>query len=153
MICAPTRASQPPINTIRNRATLTRSSRMMTALVAFDEALSRLGRSMTTSSAIRDADHTIEARRVHQFTHAHAGVVELADTPALGAGGESRGGSNPSARTGAVLREEARRRCVIPLTPPGLTGCRPGHGGCYARRTRAGSRRRVGRLVADRSAG
>lgn len=28
-----------------------------------------------------------------------AGVVELADTPDLGSGGESRGGSSPSTRT------------------------------------------------------
>src|SRR5947209_1713249 len=31
--------------------------------------------------------------------YAPAGVVELVDTPALGAGGASRGGSSPSART------------------------------------------------------
>ena len=31
-----------------------------------------------------------------------AGVVELVDTPALGAGGASHGGSSPSARTGGV---------------------------------------------------
>ena len=34
-----------------------------------------------------------------------AGVVELADTPDLGSGGASRGGSSPSARTiGAEVR-------------------------------------------------
>jgi hypothetical protein len=40
---------------------------------------------------------------VQQFPVARpAGVVELVDTPALGAGGESRGGSNPSARISFV---------------------------------------------------
>src|SRR5579875_343483 len=36
----------------------------------------------------------------------HAGVVELADTPDLGSGGASRGGSSPSARTSLRVRRE-----------------------------------------------
>lgn len=35
---------------------------------------------------------------------AHAGVVELVDTPDLGSGGASRGGSSPFARTNFVVR-------------------------------------------------
>ena len=35
------------------------------------------------------------------LTLTRAGVVELVDTPDLGSGDESRGGSNPSARTSA----------------------------------------------------
>ncbi len=37
------------------------------------------------------------------LTLTRAGVVELVDTPDLGSGDESRGGSNPSARTSAHL--------------------------------------------------
>ncbi len=37
--------------------------------------------------------------RVRGLPRREAGVVELADTPDLGSGGASRGGSNPSART------------------------------------------------------
>lgn len=33
------------------------------------------------------------------MTHLQAGVVELVDTPDLGSGDESRGGSSPLART------------------------------------------------------
>ena len=33
------------------------------------------------------------------LTSFYAGVVELVDTPDLGSGGESRGGSSPSTRT------------------------------------------------------
>ena len=36
----------------------------------------------------------------------HAGVVELVDTPDLGSGGESRGGSTPSARTKGLYKME-----------------------------------------------
>ena len=34
----------------------------------------------------------------------HAGVVELVDTPDLGSGGESRGGSSPFARTKSTVQ-------------------------------------------------
>src|SRR3954454_8405853 len=45
-----------------------------------------------------------------------AGVVEPVDTPALGAGGASRGGSSPSARTAATKRRlSARLRRVATL--------------------------------------
>ncbi len=33
------------------------------------------------------------------YLHRRAGVVELVDTPDLGSGGESRGGSSPFTRT------------------------------------------------------
>src|SRR4051794_4303155 len=81
--------------TTRNSTTLARSRRMTVARVAFDAALCRLGCSITYSLAT-GRDHTIAGVGVHHFSR--AGVVELADTPALGAGGASRGGSNPSAR-------------------------------------------------------
>src|SRR4051795_13056223 len=47
-------------------------------------------------SSATDRDLTVQ--RPHHASLLQAGVVELADTPALGAGGASRGGSNPSAR-------------------------------------------------------
>src|SRR6476469_9437015 len=49
-----------------------------------------------------------------------AGVVELADTPALGAGGFGRGGSNPSARMTAMPRPPGER-----VTPAGAAVGRP----------------------------
>ncbi len=36
----------------------------------------------------------------------HAGVVELVDTPDLGSGDESRGGSSPFARTNTLYKRE-----------------------------------------------
>jgi len=36
----------------------------------------------------------------------HAGVVELVDTPDLGSGGASRGGSSPFARTKQLYKGE-----------------------------------------------
>ncbi len=36
---------------------------------------------------------------------AHAGVVEFVDTPDLGSGDESRGGSSPFARTKLLYKE------------------------------------------------
>ena len=36
----------------------------------------------------------------------HAGVVELVDTPDLGSGDESRGGSSPFARTNLLYKRE-----------------------------------------------
>ncbi len=36
----------------------------------------------------------------------HAGVVELVDTPDLGSGDESRGGSSPFARTKMLYKKE-----------------------------------------------
>lgn len=36
----------------------------------------------------------------------HAGVVELVDTPDLGSGDVSRGGSSPSARTNRLYKKE-----------------------------------------------
>src|SRR5690242_4222933 len=81
--------------TIRKSATLASRSRMTVARVALDAAFSRLGCSMIGSPAT-DRDLTVQ-RAGHASLHP-AGVVELADTPALGAGGASRGGSNPSAR-------------------------------------------------------
>jgi hypothetical protein len=60
-------------------------------------AFLRFGRSMTTWSAAAPpgADHTIGRAAAQR---SRAGVVELVDTPALGAGGASLGGSSPSAR-------------------------------------------------------
>src|SRR4051812_30042870 len=49
-----------------------------------------------TGSSATDRDHTVQ--RPRHASLLPAGVVELADTPALGAGGFGRGGSNPSAR-------------------------------------------------------
>src|SRR3954464_6805219 len=81
--------------TIRKSATLTSSRRMTVARVAFDAALSRWGWSMIGSSA---TDRDLTVQRARHASLLPAGVVELADTPALGAGGFGRGGSNPSAR-------------------------------------------------------
>ena len=69
---------------------------MTTAWLALLEAFLRLGCSILTSSSAMRADHTI--RRGPRATVRRAGVVKLVDTPALGAGGASRGGSSPSAR-------------------------------------------------------
>ena len=41
-----------------------------------------------------------------------AGVVELVDTPDLGSGGESRGGSSPFTRTKRVIIVNTRSRDV-----------------------------------------
>src|SRR3954454_528035 len=51
-------------------------------------------------SSATDRDLTVQ--RPCDASLLPAGVVELADTPALGAGGFGRGGSNPSARMDGV---------------------------------------------------
>src|SRR5207248_1056299 len=81
-------AGQPPMQTISMSATLASSNRITMALVAFDDALSRLGWSMITS---RCSSSGIRWRMIRtprgDVRRYRAGVVELADTPALGAGG------------------------------------------------------------------
>src|SRR3954451_8722547 len=76
-----------------------------TALVALLAAFSRFGCSMMTFGS-RSA---IPARTIHSCATAregrvHAGVAELVDAPGLGPGGESRGGSSPSARIRRTLQ-------------------------------------------------
>src|SRR4051812_18037278 len=75
-----------------------------TALVALLAAFSRFGCSMMTFGS-RSA---IPARTIHSCATARegcaqAGVAELVDAPGLGPGGESRGGSSPSARIRPTL--------------------------------------------------
>src|SRR3954466_13076839 len=119
---APSSAGQPPMHTMSISPTLTSSSRTTIAFVAFDDAFSRFGRSRTTPGS-RSAS-AIPWRMIRVGGVAcdapHAGVVELADTPALGAGGASRGGSSPSARIRRVRFIKrltlVRSRC---MTQPG----------------------------------
>ena len=47
------------------------------------------------------------ARRFQMCGYENAGVVKLVDTPDLGSGGESRGGSSPSTRTIASMEKAA----------------------------------------------
>ena len=79
---------------------------MTIARVDLLEAFSRFGCSTGRHRSAMPADHTIRAGRVRGS--ARAGVVELVDTPALGAGGASRGGSSPSARTHAPVSVPSR---------------------------------------------
>ena len=58
-----------------------------------DSGADRGGASLSPPAACAKAPRSPQGR------HAGAGVVELADTPDLGSGGASRGGSSPSART------------------------------------------------------
>src|SRR4051795_121598 len=110
MAFAPSSAGQPPIATTAIRKMLTSSSRTTIARVALTEALSRLGWTRTTSRGV-SSSLAIRWRMIRTarlaVRHYSAGVVELADTPALGAGGASRGGSNPSAR---IRRHRERYR-------------------------------------------
>src|SRR4051795_9103896 len=86
--------------TTRTSAAETRRSSTTSTFVTLLASLRRLGRSMTGSSpAMPGRDHTIRRGDAPRLRDApRAGVVELVDTPALGAGGASRGGSSPSAR-------------------------------------------------------
>src|SRR4051794_40177433 len=72
---------------MRTRPAETRSSRITIAFVALLDAFARLGCSMVTASSSMPA-RTIQsaAGRVRRYVVARAGVVELVDTPALGAG-------------------------------------------------------------------
>src|SRR6476661_1677454 len=119
---APWSLLQPPTPTMNIRAAETSRSRMTTDFVAFDEAFRRFGRSRTysRSSAIHCATYPAE-RNFAPAGGRPAGVVELVDTPALGAGGASRGGSSPSARTSIRLehgRQPGRHR--VPDRPHAL---------------------------------
>src|SRR4051812_3805327 len=65
-------------------------------------------------SSATDRDLTVQ--RPCDASLLPAGVVELADTPALGAGGFGRGGSNPSARMERSFRKAFRKvRCAFRL--------------------------------------
>src|SRR3712207_7822746 len=98
---APCSASHPPTVTMTINAAISRMRSTTIAFVILLDALSRLGYSRTMlergrsvamvggpyNPACEGAPHAVRA-----------GVVELVDTPALGAGGASLGGSSPSAR-------------------------------------------------------
>ena len=49
---------------------------------------------------------TFPNHKSYAMSFGHAGVVELVDTPDLGSGGASRGGSSPFARTKGLYKEE-----------------------------------------------
>src|SRR5512132_1877173 len=99
--------------TIATSAAETSSSRITTALVALLAAFSRLGCSILTSSSAMPRGPYNRRPTACDDCHevAHAGVVKLVDTPALGAGGASLGGSSPSARTRSPSLKDLRRSC------------------------------------------
>src|SRR5207244_2426598 len=96
---APSSADQPPTVTMATSPAEPRSRSSTTALVALLDAFSRFGCSMMTfGSRSAIPARTIHSCAITRVGCVHAGVAELVDAPGLGPGGESRGGSSPSAR-------------------------------------------------------
>ena len=118
----PASSSQPPIVTISDQRRRRRAAAgRPIACVACSTALSRLGCVDDHASSRCHggvADDTISPaawrRRGHGRATRRAGVVELVDTPALGAGGASLGGSSPSARMTPPRRVGATARDLRP---------------------------------------
>src|SRR5256885_17139935 len=85
--------------TIVTSTAVASSSSSTAALVALLDAFSRFGCSMMTfGSRSAIPARTIHSCAITRVGCVHAGVAELVDAPGLGPGGESRGGSSPSAR-------------------------------------------------------